>query len=139
MVFEVPLIIESTLEKGLPYGIHSGVYLLVPKKYLSDPYNLKTMETYEVEGEILDVRKIYGELVGEEVKIKELVGKPLKFILSTNVIGNYDNLFIAEDSWSTLRDYGVLPGDFILKVKLTRIKIGEKLVEIYSKRDVVAK
>jgi hypothetical protein len=52
----------------------------VPKKYLSDPYNLKILETYEVEGEVLDVKKVYGELVGDEVKVKEPVGAPLKFI-----------------------------------------------------------
>lgn len=52
----------------------------MPKKYLSDPYNLKILETYEVEGEVLDVKKVYGELVGDEVKVKEPVGAPLKFI-----------------------------------------------------------
>lgn len=135
----MPLIVESILEKGLPHAVHSGIYLSVPKKYLFDPYNLKVLETYEVEGEILDVRKIHGELVGDEVKIKELVGTSLKFILFTNIIGSYDYLYITEDSWSIIRDYGVLPGDFILKVKLTHIKIGERVVEIYSKRDVIAK
>ena len=133
------MIVESTLEKGLSYGVHSGFYLLVPKKYLFDPYNLKIFETYEVEGEVLDVKKVYGELVGDEVKVKELVGAPLKFILTPSVIGSYDYLYITEESWSILRDYGVLPGDFILKVKLTRIKIEEKVVDIYPKRDVIAR
>jgi hypothetical protein len=30
---------------------------------------LKILETYEVEGEVLDVKKAYGELVGDEVKV----------------------------------------------------------------------
>jgi hypothetical protein len=139
VVLNVPLIVESILEKGFSYGVHSGFYLLVPKKHLSDPYNLKILETYEVEGEVLDVKKVYGELVGDEVKVKELVGTLLKFILTPSIIGSYDYLYITEESWSILRDYGVLPGDFILKVKLIRIKIGEKVVDIYPKRDVIAR
>jgi hypothetical protein len=57
--YRVALIFEARLEKGPPVvGRHVGVYLAIPKKFLSEPFNLAVFKYYTVEGEILDIKKI---------------------------------------------------------------------------------
>jgi hypothetical protein len=134
------LILEARLERGYALaGRHVGVYLLIPKKFLSEPFNLTPTMYYAIEGEILDVRKFAGELEKEELKLKELVGARVEFALLSATLGTYDYLFISEPSWPLLRDYGIFPEDHVLKVKLTRIKVKGEVVEIYPKRDVVVR
>ena len=133
------LIVEGILQRGIAAeGSHVGVYILVPKARLSSQYNLSALVNYIVEGEILDIKKSFGELQEDELKLKELIGQKVEFILSVNWVGNNDFLYISEASWPLFRDYGVFPGEHALRVKLTRIKVDEKTLEIYPKRDVVA-
>jgi hypothetical protein len=134
------LILEARLEKDYPSaGRHVGVYLPIPKKFLSEPFSLRSLIHYDVEGEILDIRKFLGELEKEELKLREVIGSKVKFILVRILVGTYDCLYISETSWPLFRDYGILPGDYVLKVKLTHIKVGKNVVEIYPKRDVVVR
>ncbi|MCS7366915.1 MAG: hypothetical protein NDF52_03445 [archaeon YNP-WB-062] len=136
----MPLIIEARLERGVPVtGRHVGVYLSLSKKYLSEPYNLSPPRSYDVEGEIMDIKKVWGELEKEELKLKEIIGIRINFSLSVAVIGTYDFLYISERSWPILRDYGVLPEDYVLRVKLLRIKMDGEVLEIYPKRDVIVR
>jgi hypothetical protein len=136
----MPLIIEGRLEKDIfsSPGKYVGIYLYIPKKYLSIPYNLKSSNYYDVEGEILDIKKSYGVLEKDEIKIREIIGKDINFVLYVG-FGTYDSLYIAENSWPLLRDYGVLPEDYVLKVKLLRIKVDNNVIDIYPKRDMVVK
>jgi len=135
----MPLIVKGLLKRGFSQkGKHVGVYIEVRKDRLSEPYECSISSLYEVDGEILDIEKYWGPLVGDEVKIKELIGKSVKFILSPVSIGTYDFLYISEASWYLFRDYGVFPEEYVLKVKLTHIKIDEKVIEIFPKRNVEA-
>jgi hypothetical protein len=137
----MPLIIEGRLEKWISSspGKYVGIYLDIPKKYLSIPYNLKSSNYYDVEGEILDIKKFYGVLEKDEIKIREVIGKNINFVLYVFGLGINDSLYIAESSWPLLRDYGILPEDYVLKVKLLRIKVDNNVIDIYPKRDIVVK
>lgn len=135
----MPLIIKGLLRRGIPEsGRHVGVYIEVRKDRLSEPYNCIIPYYYEVDGEILDLEKFMGQLVGEEAKLKELIGKSVKFILAPTLLGTYDYLYISEASWNLFRDYGVFPEEYVLKVKLTQIKMDEKSIPIFPKRNVEA-
>jgi len=137
-VFKLALIVEGALRRGFAAkGVHSGVYIQVPKSRLSQQYNLYAAQ-YAVKGEVLDIKKLFGELSGEELKLKELIGQRISFTLSVAAIGTHDFLYISEESWPLFRDYGVFPDEYVLKVKLTHIKVDEEVLEIYPKRDVVA-
>jgi hypothetical protein len=132
------LIFEGRLEKGIASrGKHVGVFISIPKKYLSEIYDLPPFHYYTVEGEILDIKKFWGELEKEELKLKEVVGQKIEFALSPALLGTYDFLYISERSWTLFRDYGIFPEDYVLRVKLSRIKLNEETLEIYPKRDVV--
>jgi len=134
----MPLIIQGLLEKGFALkGWHVGVYLLVPRKYLSDMFNLSSLRYYIIEGEILDIKKVQGAFKPEELKLKEVIGEKIEFVLSPALLGTYDYLYISERSWNLFRCYGIFPGDYILKVKLLRLKLNEETLEIYPKRDVI--
>jgi|LJSS01.1.fsa_nt_gb hypothetical protein len=135
----MPLIIEGRLEKDIfsRPGKHVGIYLYIPQKYLSTPYNLKLSNYYDIEGEILDIKKFYGVLEKDEIKIREVIGKNINFVLYVGFFNDY--LYITENSWPLLRDYGVLPEDYVLKVKLLRIKVDNNVIDIYPKRDIVVK
>jgi hypothetical protein len=132
------LIFEGRLEKGIASrGKHVGMFLSIPKKYLSEIYNLSPLHYYTVEGEILDIKKFWGELEKEELKLKEVVGQKIEFVFSPAFLGTSDFLYVSERSWGLFRDYGIFPEDYVLRVKLSRIKLNEETLEIYPKRDVV--
>jgi len=132
------LIVEGRLERGFASpGRCVGVFLQVPRKYLSEIFNLAGLRCYNVEGEILDIKKFFGELEKEELKLREVIGKTIEFVLFPPLLGTYDHLYISEQSWPLFRDYGIFPEEYVLRVKLLRIKLNEETLEIYPKRDVV--
>lgn len=77
-----------------------------------------------------------GPAIPEEVK-RELLNKEIKFVLRVSIVGNIDQLFVSKDSWPLLRDYGIIPEDHGLKVRLKRMLIDQETIEIYPKRDLV--
>ncbi|RJS71009.1 hypothetical protein CW696_05025 [ANME-2 cluster archaeon] len=107
-----------------------NVVLTVPKKFLSEPYELQ--DDAVIHGEILEIEEI-----GKEFKADEIIGKEIELILRLGYIGYDDWLYFSRDSWPLLRDYGILPEHFIITVSLKEIRTDEETVEIYPKRDVV--
>jgi len=142
------LIVEGPLQKGYAVeGLHVGVYLSVPRKYLSDMFLLNRGTHYTVKGVIEDIKKAPysgASIAPEELDvIGKLRGSEVEFVLSPPLIGSYDYLYISNKSWELFRDYAIIPEDYIIRVKLTRITIDidkEKPLEkeIYPYRDVVA-
>jgi len=140
------LIVEGPLQKEYAVDdLHVGVYLWVPRKYLSDMFQLKRPANYIVKGVIEDIKKApnFGVSIAPEERevISRLRGSEVEFVLYTPFIGTYDYLYISNKSWELFRDYAIIPEDYILRVKLTRITIDKEKPlekEIYPYRDVVA-
>ena len=140
------LIVEGHMREGYAVeDLHVGVYLSVPRKYLSDMFLLKRGTYYPVKGVIEDIKKApyFGASIAPEELdvISKLRGSKVDFVLLASSIGTYDLLYISNTSWELFRDYAIFPEDYILRVKLTRITIDqEKSLEedIYPHRDVVA-
>jgi hypothetical protein len=140
--------VEGQLQKGYAVeDLHVGVYLSVPRKYLSDMFQLKRLAHYTVKGVIEDIKKIpyFGASIAPEELdvISKLRHSEVEFVLSPSFMGFYDYLYISNKSWELFRDYAIIPEDYIVRVKLTRITIyidKEKPLEkeIYPYRDVVA-
>jgi hypothetical protein len=128
LVFKfMPLILVSVLyheplskDVREHYGV-SSFCLVIPKKYLSDYYMLETGS--KVEGEILSVL---------EPLIPELEGLSVRFVLFVQPIGSVDYLYFDEDSWRKLADYGLMPDETVITVKL--VKADGK--PIFARRDV---
>ena len=98
----------------------SSFCLVIPKKYLSDYYMLETGS------------RIEGEIISAEPSIPELEGLSVSFVLFVQPIGTYDYLYFDENSWRKLADYGLLPDETIVTVKL--VKANGRT--IFAKRDV---
>jgi len=101
------------------YGV-SSFCLAIPKKYLSDYYMLETGS------------RIEGEIISVEPSIPELEGLSVSFVLFVQPIGAYDYLYFDEYSWRKLADYGLLPDETIVTIKL--VKANGRT--IFAKRDV---
>ena len=112
----------------------STVFIWVPKRVLSSPYQLPRGTL--LSGEIIEVDDVSRVFSGEEERLfSQLKGKPIDFFLLKRKVGD-DAWFLSSSSWSTLRDYGVLPEDFELEVVIRRARFDDTTAEIYPKRDV---
>ncbi|RLI79386.1 hypothetical protein DRP07_10175 [Archaeoglobales archaeon] len=114
-----------------------GIYIRVLKRYLSAPYKLRFKPI--IVGEILKVERILaGNIMLKTPEIvKYIKGREITFTLTVPSMGNYDNLYISEESWVVLRDeYGIIPEEFVLTVKLTKAIIEEKEIKIYPRKDI---
>ena len=127
------LILKGTLEsRGIvvPEGA-VNIFLYVPKDRLSELYELQ--DDVVILGEILEIEEI-----GKEFKeADEMVGKEIEFVVHLGALGSYDGLYLSRDSWPLLRDYGIFPDYFMIKVILKEIRSDEETIPIYPKRDVV--
>jgi len=140
------LIVEGHMREGYAVeDLHVGVYLSVPRKYLSDMFLLKRGTYYPVKGVIEDIKKApyFGASIAPEELdvISKLRGSEVEFVLLPPFMGFYDYLYISNKSWELFRDYAIIPEDYILRVKLTYITIDKEKPlekEIYPYRDVVA-
>jgi len=140
------LIVSSVLRRDWPQrGDVSSICIYVDKKYLSQQYELTSLITdYWVHGNIVDVSKVYGSLSSAEREIieKHVIGKSVRLYLVPGVIVGYDKLYFDKESWSILRDAGIFPDEYRVKLKLLRVEIktaGEvKEVDLYPYRDVEA-
>jgi len=124
---------EETIGSLVPKDA-TGAYLSVPRRSLSVPYEL--LDETVVTGEIREI-KTWPEGVTDEAA-REIVGMEIEFVLRLTHLGNFDDLFILKKSWPLLRDYGILPGQYKIKIILKEAKFGgEDVKKIYPKRDLV--
>ena len=102
------------------YGV-ANFYLEVSKKYLSDYYLLSTGS------------KILGEIVKTlNPTISELEKTEVKFVIFSQPLGTVDKLYFHMNSWMKIRDYGLLPDETIVIVRL----IKTDGTQIFPLRDV---
>lgn len=130
------LILEGVIRQGVAYRADIvPFYLLVAKRLLSIPYQV-IRDAY-VEGIVLDI-EVQGRTALEEERrvIQHVVGKAVQFYLSVLWLGTDDHLYFTRPSWGVLRDAGIITPDYVVRVKLTKLKIEDEEVEIYPLRDV---
>lgn len=112
-----------------PSTLVIGGSIRVKKNLLSIPYEISKIS--EVKAEIIEV------FDSGYHSTSELKGKSLKlYFFKGPEYSNEDYIFISEESWGELRDYGVILGDSIISLKIKEVKIDSTWVEIYPKKDV---
>jgi len=142
----MPLIVSSVIRKGWSFRSDvSSICIYVDKKYLSQQYELTSFTaTYWVHGSIVDVSKVYGPLSSTEKEILEryVIGKSVRLYLVPGIITGYDMLYFDKESWNILRDAGVFPDEYRVKMRLVKVKVeaveGVKEVNLYPYRDIEA-
>lgn len=135
----MPLIVEDILRSGFVVRSDvSPVYIIVSAKYLSRQYLLQPLQTYWVEGTILAVEKATGALSEEEKAVfeKHVFNKEVRLLLVPGPLIGYDSLYFDLNSWALLRDAGIFPGDYKVKIKLLRMATGEKTLDLYPYRNI---
>ena len=119
----MPLIVEDVLRYGV--SLRDGVtamYIMVESTFLSKQYNipLPILMNAWVEGVILDVDKVSGELTSEERAILEshVIGKAVRFYVVAGLFSPYDELYFDESSWAPSEMRGFFLGNIRLKLSL---------------------
>jgi len=144
----VGLIVKNTIKQGaIPFTDVSPFYINVDAKYLSRQHQIPFFSISFADGQILEVSKLIEPLTSEEKTIftKHVVGKEVRFYVSRAVLVAYDSLYLDNSSWSILRDVGIFPDEYELKVRINKIEVsprpeGQKQVlEVYPYRDVEAR
>jgi len=142
----MPLVVSSVLRRDWALRPDvSSVCIYVDKKYLSQQYGLTLLANNWVHGSIVDVSKVYGPLSDAEREAleKHVIGKSVRLYLVPGILTAYDKLYFDKESWSVLRDAGVFPDEYKVKMKLLKVEIetAGKVVEevnLYPYRDVEA-
>lgn len=139
------MVVSSLLRRkfSLWKGV-SPIYISIDKKYLSQQYGLTDLKVeYWVYGTILDVSRLGGPLSDDERRVVEehVIGKDVKLYLIPAFLTYYDSLYFDENSWVILRDAGIFPDEYKVKVRLTKVEIREsgklaKEVELYPYRNI---
>jgi len=140
------LIVSSILRREWTLrGDVSSMCIYVDKKYLSQQYELTSLSAeYWVYGTIIDVSRVHGLLpsVEKEVIERHVVGKSVRLYLVPAILSDYDKLYFDEDSWSILRDVGIFPNEYKIKMKLLKVEVKVegrvREVSLYPYRDVEA-
>jgi len=136
----MPLIVSSILHKSWPpRGDVSPMCVYVDKKYLSQQYELTLVtEDYWVYGTVVDVSKVYGPLPSAEREILErhVIGRSVRLYLVPGILVGYDTLCFDKESWGMLRDAGVFPDEYRVKLKLLKVEVKGREVGLYPYRDV---
>lgn len=89
----------------------------------------------------MNVSKYHAELSKEEKELfeKNIIGRKVKFLLMPGILTRFDYLCLDKESWALLRDCGIFPGDYVLRVKLNKIINTTKnlTIDLYPYRDIV--
>ncbi|VUT27789.1 MAG: hypothetical protein SYNGOMJ08_00340 [Candidatus Syntrophoarchaeum sp. GoM_oil] len=133
IVINMGLIVENSIRSSLLLQPENAAnaYLAVPSKYLSEAYELP--EGSVITGEILGIMDLMGRGVEEA---KNLINSTIIFVIM-KVLGT-DYLYISRDSWPLLREYGILPDDYKLRVKIISARVNEEEIKVYPKIEKVA-
>ena len=140
------LVVRDVVRRGasMAEGV-SPFFISVDKRYLSEPYMLTVLTRINASATILDVGRVGAPLSSEERRVFEehVIGKKVLLHVSPGgFAASRDALYFCEESWALLRDAGVLPEEYEVKVRVTELTIRElstgeeRRVEVYPYRDV---
>lgn len=137
----MPVQLSSTLyyfesKMGEDYRIH----LRIPAKYLRETYGIITgtkVTGILVEVEYLD--RTISEADAQDISTlnEALKGLELGLVYVQMSLGSYDRLYLDRETWTKIRDYGIIPYEYGLTLTLKTIVSDEESVEIFSRRDVI--
>lgn len=127
----MPLILtDETMHSWSSSGIPEeaiGGYIFVNKNLLSIPYAVGSGT--KIEASILKLTD------SKSKNIPELESEKIIFIFVKGS-GSRDFLFISNESWTILRDYGIILDGTYISIKIEKIIKGTEETLIYPKRDV---
>ncbi|WP_069807871.1 hypothetical protein [Vulcanisaeta thermophila] len=74
---------------------------------------------------------------------EHVIGKELRLLLMPGLLTYYDNLYFDEESRAILRDVGVFPDEYRIKVRLTEVEVRsgaetKGVLKLYPYRDIEA-
>ena len=129
------LILTSYLQQSLTQiqGL-SNQYFVVPKKYLSMPFKLTQWN--KISGVILEINTQRDLDQEDRYILNQLKDYSIILYLNIQFFGTNDLLYLSDESWNHIRDYGILPNEFYFTIFLREIQKDDESILIYPKRDV---
>lgn len=139
----MPLVLESIIYNYWSLKPSVVPYCLkIDQKYIYEQYLLNALDIIWIEGEVLDVKKITGELSEDEKRVfrEYVIGKKIKLLYLHRILSLYDYMCFSEESWSIFRDVGAFPEEYSLRVKLNKIinETKNQTIDLYPYRDIYA-
>ncbi len=136
LIIEAQILHRVSIAKGV-----SPFYLNIPKDRLSKPFGINPFSNYFVSGILLDVVFLTRPLDVMDKDVKKALdfarGKAVEFKIYVPYVGNYDQIFFTNQSWTILRDSGFITSDYQVKVRLDKLRFDEIETEIYPVRDII--
>ena len=135
----MPLLVRDIIKQGIPLPNASNIYITVDSKYLSVPFSILIFDSAVCYGEIIDISRVLKAKTPPE--LRELHGKRISMRIVPGVILGVDFLYFESESWSLLRDYGVIPNEYEITVKILqlekRVACGKvEKYDVFPKREV---
>jgi len=120
------LIVSGSVKKAVLWTPEkASPYFLYLDRDFTGPYGIDKGD--RLLGEIISVGETQYNLIGE------LKGESIDFIFDSP-----DRIYISQDAYVKLREYGLVREGFWLEVKLVKAVVKGREVEIYTKRDIRA-
>lgn len=128
--------IETLIQDWYVKQIGSTSFIiLIPKKLLSIPYELKPGSM--ITGFFIGIKSLMPLSEKERKVLDELINTKIDLILQFEIVGSNDFFFFTNESWRKIRDYGIIPNEFFIKINITEATMDGESFKIYPKRDVI--
>lgn len=118
----------------------SDYYLEIPKVVFTKTYPVNPQITISAEIEdIMTVERYYQRVIIVDSEWEALI-KELKTTMDFHYIriplGEYDRLYLYEYYWKRIRDFGILPDEYVIKIKVSYVHTIEGYIELFPRRDM---
>ena len=133
------LLVRDVIRQGVPIPDASNMYIIVDGKYISGPFSIMIFDDAVCYGEIVGISRVSKMETSSE--LKELEGRQVSMKIIPGVILGVDFLYFKKESWGLLRDYGVIPNEYEVTIRILELEkktpMGEiEKYEVFPKREV---
>jgi len=133
------LLVRDVIKQGMPIPGASNIYMIVDSRYLSGPFSIMIFDDAVCYGEIVGISRVSKAETPSE--LKELKGRQVSMKVIPGVILGVDFLYFKKESWELLRDYGVIPNEYEVTVRISELEkktpVGKiERHKVFPKREV---
>ena len=133
------LLVRDVIKQGMPIPDASNMYIIVDSKYISGPFSIMIFDDAVCCGEIVGISRVSKTETPSE--LKELEGRQVSMKIIPGVILGVDFLYFKKESWGLLRDYGVIPNEYEVTIRILELEkktpMGKiEKYEVFPKREV---
>ena len=114
----------------------SKIFITIPKSFLSHSY--EAIHYSSIEADVLDVYTQEGwfsHSQESENYLQQIQEEQLTLVFVSMKMG-VDRLYFDNESWFKYRDFGLLPEQSKIEIRITSVETDEGLTDVFPKMDV---